>query len=535
MISSRRLGVSVAALLGAAIWAQPASAVVPDWSAVGSPINGVTVNEVSGRAIAMSDDGRTVAIGGPGTSTGGVEAGVVRVFRRDGLGWIQLGSDFVGATGGISLGTDVALSGDGSTLAYSEPGYTGTLGYQGRVRVRHWSGTTWDPVGGDILGTNAYDFIGQVLALNNDASTLVVGSAGAAANLGTVRVFHLDGGTWIQRGTDFTGTAGDDRFGRDVAISDDGDRIAISSAGATAFVFDAGRVRVLQWDGSTWTQQGDTLIGANYESLGASLAFSDDGSTLAVGAPRGGTTGFEEGQLRIYRWTSGSWILRGSPIDGAASTDRRGQVVALNADGNIVVVGGVNGLSSRGNVTVYHFDGSAWSQLGSELTGDTVGDQAGSAVAISDDGLTVALGSQYDDGGATDAGAARVYSISRPTPTLRSVSPTTGSTAGGTRITIAGSWFASSPVVEIGGLPCTGVVVVSEYAITCNTPPRVAGVAAIVVTNSDDQSSTENVTFSYVDGTLPPTGASTDKWVALAFVLLLLGTLVLRRAAWHRV
>ena len=528
MFSIRRLTAAVLLLLVASSWAKPAQAAA-GWSPVGGSINGVTVNEVSGRAVAMSDDGQTVAIGGPGSSTGGVGAGVVRVFRRDGLVWTQLGTDVVGGPSG-GLGADVALSGDGNTLAYSEPNYSGTLTYQGRVRVRHWNGTSWDPVGGDIQGTAAYDSVGFSLAMNDDASVLVVGSSHADGNVGKVSVFHLEGGNWVQRGADFTGTADDAYFGRDVAINDAGDRIAISSDGVTSFIFQAGRVRVLEWNGSTWSQLGDALTGDSYEALGASLAFSDDGSTLAVGAPRNGTAGLEAGRLRVYRWTSGSWVLRGTPIDGAAASDHRGDVVSLNADGTTLVVGGVNGLSSRGNVTVYHFDGSGWSQLGSELTGDTVGNQDGSAVAMSDDGLTVAVGSQFDDSGATDAGAVRVYSIPRPAPALRSVSPDSGSTAGGTSITVFGSWFGGTPTVDIDGQPCTSVLLVSEYEITCVTPPHAAADATVVVTNGDTQRSTESLTFAFVADSLPPTGSNTDRWAVSAAAAVLLGLVMMMRA-----
>ena len=62
-------------------------------------------------------------------------------------------------------------------------------------------------------------------------------------------------------------------------------------------------------------------------------------------------------------------------------------------------------------------------------------------------------------------------------PTLSSVSPSSGSLAGGTEITIAGSGLAAFDglaTVYVGGSRCT-VTAVSSDAITCITPAKGAG------------------------------------------------------------
>lgn len=70
-------------------------------------------------------------------------------------------------------------------------------------------------------------------------------------------------------------------------------------------------------------------------------------------------------------------------------------------------------------------------------------------------------------------------------PTITSVSPTSGSTAGGTAITITGTGFVAGATVSVGGAACTGVTVVSATSITCSTPARSAGAKDVVVTNAD--------------------------------------------------
>src|SRR4029077_14703563 len=90
-----------------------------------------------------------------------------------------------------------------------------------------------------------------------------------------------------------------------------------------------------------------------------------------------------------------------------------------------------------------------------------------------------------------------------PAPTVTSVSPTSGSSAGGTTITIAGSDFRS-PSVTVGGNAATGVVVNSSTQLTAKTPAHATGLVDITVTDSDGQHATLPVGFSYPSaGTVP--------------------------------
>jgi len=71
------------------------------------------------------------------------------------------------------------------------------------------------------------------------------------------------------------------------------------------------------------------------------------------------------------------------------------------------------------------------------------------------------------------------------TPTVSSIVPPSGSTAGGTAVTITGTGFESTVTVTIGGASATSVVVVSDTSITCVTPAGTAGAKDIVATNAD--------------------------------------------------
>ena len=60
-------------------------------------------------------------------------------------------------------------------------------------------------------------------------------------------------------------------------------------------------------------------------------------------------------------------------------------------------------------------------------------------------------------------------------PTVSSVAPNNGPTAGGTAVTITGTNFAAGATVTFGGAAATNVVVVNSTTITAATPARECG------------------------------------------------------------
>jgi uncharacterized protein YhjY with autotransporter beta-barrel domain len=68
-------------------------------------------------------------------------------------------------------------------------------------------------------------------------------------------------------------------------------------------------------------------------------------------------------------------------------------------------------------------------------------------------------------------------------PTVTSVTPTSGSTAGGTAVTIGGSNLAGATAVTFGGNPTTNVVVAGDgNSLTATTPAGAAGATTVSVT-----------------------------------------------------
>src|SRR5262249_23114900 len=76
-------------------------------------------------------------------------------------------------------------------------------------------------------------------------------------------------------------------------------------------------------------------------------------------------------------------------------------------------------------------------------------------------------------------------------PTVTSVSPNQGPTAGGTSVAITGTNFTTAGVaVTFGGTSATGIVVNSATSISATSPAKSAGTVDVQVTNSIATSAT---------------------------------------------
>ena len=169
------------------------------------------------------------------------------------------------------------------------------------------------------------------------------------------------------------------------------------------------------------TQLGDDIDGeAASDQSGYSISINSDGDRVAIGANKNDGTGTDMGHVRVYSYSNGSWSLMGSDIDGEANSDRSGNAVSLDSDGDRVAIGGYfnDGTGTEaGHVRVYEYSSGSWSQLGSDIDGEAANDwsghsEDGSAVSLNSDGTIVAIGANFNDGTGTNAGHVRVYEYS---------------------------------------------------------------------------------------------------------------------------
>ena len=188
-----------------------------------------------GRSVALSSAGTILAVGAQGYG------GSALIFDWDSEygSWVQRGNSLTGAA--LSeYGYSIALSGDGTTLAVGAPGWTGSETNQGGVYVYDWDSVEeeWVQRGDVLIAGDAanYDLFGSSVALSSAGTILVVGAyqwEGSETNQGGVYVYDWDSveEEWVQRGDVLI--AGDaaeaDRFGESVAMSQYGTVIAVGA------------------------------------------------------------------------------------------------------------------------------------------------------------------------------------------------------------------------------------------------------------------------------------------------------------------
>lgn len=381
------------------------------WNQIGADIEGEAQFDDSGGAIALSSDGRSVAIGAMRNSANGTRSGHVRVFDYRDTGWEQFGADIDGEFAHDVAGQTVALSSDGSILALG--GVPDRTGYRGLVRVFERAGEMWVQVGSNLEGEALSDYFGSAIALSDDGQTLAVGAPvndGNGTDAGHVRVFERVDNEWVQVGSDIDGESARDESGVGVALSADGKIVAIGAIRSTTDAFSVGQVRVFANTDGEWVQRGGGIHGeSELDELGRSVDLSADGNTLAISAPR---TGMEAGSVQVHQWSGSSWEQIGEDLQSEAAGDGFGASVALSADGVTLAVGAPfndGGSPGAGHVRVYERVIDTWLQVGTDLDGVARNDRVGTSVALSADGQTLAFGAPTP--GAA-AGYVRVHGLS---------------------------------------------------------------------------------------------------------------------------
>lgn len=419
-----------------------------------------------GTGSALSADGNTLAvtaffedsaatgIGGNQASNATTQSGAVYVFTRAGSTWSQ--QAYIKATDTsvfAKFGASVALSADGNTMAVGAEGADKFY-----VFVR--SGGVWSQqVVMQGSNTEGNDHFGAAVALASNGNTLVVGAFGEESNAtgingnqannsdsyaGAAYVFTRSGVMWSQQAyIKASNTETNDWFGSSVAVSGDGNTIAVTaileSSNATGIDGDQnnnlsaslGAVYVFTRSGVVWTQQAyikpSTTDGLQF---GWGLAFSSTGDTFVVGGIRG--------PVHVYTRAAGVWSLETTFFSRGLDMFTFGLRVAMSSDGNTLAVvarsddsaaTGINGnpndssASSAGAVSTFRRRSGVWhEELYVKASNTEAADTFGSSLALSGDGNTLACGAfgedsnaigingNQSDNSATDSGALYVFS-----------------------------------------------------------------------------------------------------------------------------
>ena len=249
-------------------------------------------------------------------------------------------------------------------------------------------------LGSDLEGKTGSVESGRSVSLSADGRRVAIRSR--ASTLGRTEIYERTGSTWQQLGTDIAFDGEQSLNSQSISLSADGSRVAIGAprSGTSYSEYRSGSVRIYQWSGTMWQQVGGSINGlGRLDYNGNSVSISADGNRLAIGAPMPFNDG--AGYTRIYEWTGTAWQQLGGNILGNVKNDDSGQSVSLSADGNRVAVGAPGNDSngdSSGKVRIYEWSGTSWQQLGSDQNGDAARANAGSSVSLNQDGSLVAIG-----------------------------------------------------------------------------------------------------------------------------------------------
>ncbi|MGX9417534.1 hypothetical protein ACWU4D_09305 [Vibrio sp. WJH972] len=296
-----------------------------------------------GRHVALSADGTTLAVGAhfedngaPGIVAGNsnisdsspkrTNSGAVYLFHYSDNSWVQTAYIKSSNTwSGDWFGRSVALNSDGSRLAVGSPNedLTGSIGNSGAVYLYSYDTDSWTQTA-HIKASNpgSSDQFGRYLALSSDGSTLAVGARGednaikgvisdgsettetnSESDSGAVYVFSHSGSSWEQESyLKASNTGEDDFFGHRVALSSDGDTLAVTAYrennSATGIVINgtedtdvseatnAGAAYLFSRSDGIWEQAAyiKPTNTSQFDHFGFGMALSADGNTLAVGA-----------------------------------------------------------------------------------------------------------------------------------------------------------------------------------------------------------------------------------------------------------
>jgi hypothetical protein len=361
---------------------------LPRWYQTDALVGG-DVDWDSGNAAALSTDGNTLIVGSPGVAS---NTGQIDMYQRSGTSWVPKGipNSETGSAPNEFVGSVVAVSGDGTVVAFGSPADTSN---QGLVNTFQFTGGGWAPYGTGIAGGANYQ-TGYSVALSYDGTVMIIGSPGQTGSEGNATKYEFTAGNWNV--ADSQAGYSNSYTGSSVAVAGDGTQWCFGAPGPEPSGFGNESVTIIDPVLGYVTQLTPIVAGR----FGGAVAMSDDGTTVAVGAPVATMNGKSgAGYVRVYRdnnpGAEPDWQQLGDLIVGTSIDANCGAFVQLSANGNTLGVGCVRSTSSvtNGNGVVYDLINGAWTQRGTKIaTLNFPGTLALSAFAMTGDGNTVALG-----------------------------------------------------------------------------------------------------------------------------------------------
>lgn len=325
------------------------------WVLLGQEINATASGVESGYDVGINYDGNTIVIGTPGQDR-------MRVYDLNvSNNWSPRTSN------GYTIFSSQSAQRAGHSVSINASGNVAAMGAPLGNKV--WIFDIDPDAGTGLMSGNPLvvpgTYAGGSVDLDDDGNTVVVGAYKSNSERGQVLVYDFNGSNWVQRGMTLSGVNNYDQFGFDVSISNDGNTIAVGSKGWDSnpnnTTYEIGETTVYDWNGSSWVQRGASIQGlAFFDQCGFSVSLSGNGNRMAIGYKGNNSAFTATGLVRIFDWDGNAWVQNGDPIYGDGTSVYSGHSVALSDNGSILAIGAIQGTgpineftNQQGQVRIY--------------------------------------------------------------------------------------------------------------------------------------------------------------------------------------
>jgi len=301
------------------------------WSALGSGLSG-GVEGVFALAVSGSD----LYVGGDFSDAGGVSANNIAKWSVSESAWSPLGS---GLSGGGLRGLVFTLAVSGSSL-YVGGTFT-TAGGSPAYQMAKWNGSAWSSEFGLALQ-------GSVRAVAVSGTDLFIGGGFSTA----FYIVKWDGNAFSYLGSGLNGVV--------TALAVSGTDLYVSGNFNRALGLPVNYIA--KWNGSTWS-----ALGSGLNFYASSLVVS--GTDLYVGGDFTMAGGVSANNIAKWSISANEWSPLGSLLQVGSSTYP--QVFALAVLGSDLYVGGIfrTADGSATNIAKWSVSANEWSPLGSGVSG----------------------------------------------------------------------------------------------------------------------------------------------------------------------
>jgi hypothetical protein len=305
--------------------------------------------------------------------------------------------------------SDSTVTNLGTSVAVSAEGKTAVIGAPAVSRVyrSHLSSGVWGPLQ-LVASDSSANALGSAVAVSSDGSVILIGEPQAFGNAGAC-ISVVNG---IQGQPFVPSTMTPPRFfGTAVALSYDGKTAVIGAHGSPAQL---GMAYIFIRSDTVWTQQAPLThtSGFSGDDFGIAVSMSADGNTVVVGASAGG---FNAGYAMVFVRSGTTWMQQNPTLMSGMVGDNFGSAVAISADASTVLVG-ADGLLSGGVGITYiftNFDGT-WPLQAQLNVSDTADVFFGFSTALSCNGNIALISAPgYGDPLSNGAGPGAVFFFTR--------------------------------------------------------------------------------------------------------------------------